>query len=134
MSVSHIAVIWKIAAWSAATTVAAATAVVMDPTVKVAYIAGVFLVVAQIPAYILGYLNYRVGRTNAQGNEVIKGQNETIKVQMDGVQSRLENRNTQQREELTDAATHLHEKAAALSYAEGQREGSDRERDREIQK
>ena len=91
MSVHHF-----IGAWKSATILLTAlmvAVVALDPTVKVAIIAGVFVMLAQMPAFILGYITLKTARST--GHKV------------DGMQERLEDKNAKQGVELTQASTDL---------------------------
>jgi hypothetical protein len=91
------------------TTVFAAALVAMDPTVKVALIAGAALVLANIPTFILGLLS----RSDAKKSLVNQAE---LKTAMDGNFGRLWNEKDQLRTALTD-------KSEKLAHAEGHREG-----------
>lgn len=91
--------------------------IVADPTVKVALITGICLVVAQFPAFILGYLILRQQRiTHAVVDEV--------KFNTDGINTALQAKIVVQGQQLAN-------KSDQAAHAEGFRAGSEDERARE---
>jgi hypothetical protein len=92
-----------------ATTAIAAAAVVIDPTVKVAIIAGVALVLANLPTFILGMLQRKDSRQ-------IKASQSDMADSVNGHFTRLLNKQD------ADAAS-LAAKSEELARATGRREG-----------
>jgi hypothetical protein len=106
-----------------ATTFVAAAFVASDPTVKVAIIAGVSLVLANVPMFILGMLTRRDTKQGLRNQEEQKVGIAEIKQNTDGVLAKLTSDKDKQGLELAD-------KSDQLSRAQGHREGTESERER----
>ena len=109
MTLAHVS-LGKIALWAA--NVAIAVFFAVDPTVKVAIIAGSALVLTNVPAIIIAVLNRKAV--------------EKMSINVDGNLKRLLD------EKVTAASEHV-VTSEKLAHAEGVREGSDAERARDKQ-
>lgn len=111
-----------------ATSSLAVAIITIDPTVQVAIVTGIFLIVAQIPVFVLGCLNRKDVKASLSLSHEMKQSVNEVKQNTNGVITKLFDDNKQKAEQVVDATDKLHETAIQLSYVKGQREGSDRER------
>lgn len=106
-----------------ATTTVISAAIIADPTVKVAIIAGVSLILANVPMFILGMLTRRDTKQSLQNQHEQKASLNEIKQNTDGVLAKLNSDKDKQGIELAA-------KSDELSRAQGHREGMETERER----
>lgn len=107
---------------SIAATAAAIAVVVIDPTVEVALITGFFLLLAQIPAFIVALQNRRdFIRSLSVQNQVHQTVNE-VKENTNGVITELIKEKAQASVALNDAKDKQNETENQLSYVKGEKD------------
>jgi hypothetical protein len=120
MSLAHVSV-WKIAV---VLNTAAIAFIALDPTVQVAIVAGIALILGDVVLGIFSYLNYKATLDSNRLAAETKAVTQQMSINVDGNLKRL-------LDEKALAATEHTVTSDKLAHAEGRQQGSDEERARD---